>query len=99
MVEEDTVRLCGDPFPHIKREGDDLTTCMLLCVKPAGHRPETPHKCIDGCEWTVDALPRGSLPPVAGVGVDGRATISARHSLYACNLHCIRSVSQTSASV
>ena len=33
MVEEDTQRLCGDPFPHIKREGDDLTTCTLLCVQ------------------------------------------------------------------
>ncbi|MEE8301734.1 MAG: hypothetical protein V3S24_04780 [Candidatus Tectomicrobia bacterium] len=22
MVEADTTRLCGDPFPHLKREGD-----------------------------------------------------------------------------
>ena len=55
MGEEDTVRLCGDAFPHVKREGDDLITCTLPCVEPTGHRPETPHKCIDGCEWMIDA--------------------------------------------
>ncbi len=55
MVEEDTVRLCGDAFPHVKREGDDLITCTLPCVEPTGHRPEMPHKCIDGCEWMIDA--------------------------------------------
>ena len=55
MVEEDTVRLCGDAFPHVKREGDDFITCALPCVEPTGHRPETPHKCIDGCEWMIDA--------------------------------------------
>ncbi len=55
MVEEDTVRMCGDPFPHVKREGDDLITCRLPCIEPEGHRPETPHKCVDGCEWMIDA--------------------------------------------
>ncbi len=55
MVEEDTERLCGDPFPHLKYEGDDLITCTLHCVKPVGHRPVTPHKCADGCGWMIDA--------------------------------------------
>ncbi len=63
MVEEDTVRLCGDAFPHLRREEDDLTTCRLPCVEPKSHRPETPHKCVDGHEWTVDTFPRGSRPP------------------------------------
>ncbi len=54
MVEENTVRICGDPFPHLKHDGIDFTTCMLPCVQPEGHRPETPHKCVDGCEWMVD---------------------------------------------
>ncbi len=55
MVEEDTVRMCGDPSPHLKREGDDIITCTLPCGEPVGHRPETPHKCVDGCEWMIDA--------------------------------------------
>ncbi len=55
MVEEDTVRMCGDPFPHIKREGDDLATCTLLCVKPVGHRPATPHRCAERHRWMIDA--------------------------------------------
>ncbi len=55
MVEENTARMCGDPFPHLKREGDDLTTCTLPCVEATGHRPETPHKCADRCEWMIDA--------------------------------------------
>ncbi len=55
VVEADTQRLCGDPFPHLKHDGIDFTTCRLPCVKPVGHRPETPHKCIDGCEWMIDA--------------------------------------------
>ncbi len=55
MVEKDTQRLCGDPFPHIKREGDDLATCTLLCVKPAGHRPATPHRCAERHKWLIDA--------------------------------------------
>ena len=55
MLEEDTQQLCGDPFPHIKREGDDLATCTLLCVKPAGHRPATPHRCAERHRWMIDA--------------------------------------------
>ncbi len=54
MVEEDTVRLCGDAFPHLRREDDEVITCMLPCVEPTGHRPATPHKCVDGCEWMID---------------------------------------------
>ncbi len=55
MVEEDTIRLCGDAFPHVKCEGDDLITCTLLCVKPVEHRPATPHRCADGHKWLIDA--------------------------------------------
>ena len=55
MLEEDTQRLCGDPFPHIKREGNDLATCTLLCVKPVGHRPATPHRCAERHRWLIDA--------------------------------------------
>ena len=55
MVEADTVWLCGDAFPHLKHDGIDFTTCTLPCIEPEGHRPETPHRCIDGHEWLIDA--------------------------------------------
>ena len=55
MVEEDTVRLCGDSFLHLKHDGIDFTTCRLSCIEPERHRPETPHKCVEGHEWLIDA--------------------------------------------
>ncbi len=55
MVEEYTARLCGDSSPHLKREGDDFITCTLPCVESVGHRPETPHRCVEGHEWLIDA--------------------------------------------
>ncbi len=55
MVEEDTVWLCGYAFPHLRREDDEVITCMLPCIEPEDHWPETPHKCVDGCEWMIDA--------------------------------------------
>ena len=64
MVEEDMERMCGDPFPHLKRGGGRFhQRCTLPCVEPTGHHPETPHKCVDGHEWTVNAFRRGSRPP------------------------------------
>ncbi len=50
-----TIRVMPRSLPPLKREGDDLTTCMLLCVKPAGHRPAAPHRCADGHKWLIDA--------------------------------------------
>ena len=52
MASEKTPKVCGDPFPHLRL---DFETCTKPCEEPAGHRPETAHRCADGHEWLVDA--------------------------------------------
>ena len=52
MARADVASTCGEVFPHLTRE---LITCTEPCSQPAGHRPESPHRCNSGHEWLIDA--------------------------------------------
>ena len=52
MSAEETPKVCNDAFPHLR---EDFDTCHKHCIKTAGHRPATPHRCDDGHEWFIDA--------------------------------------------
>jgi hypothetical protein len=45
--------VCADRLPHLR---GDFTTCTNACAQPHGHRPATPHRCVDGHEWILDAM-------------------------------------------
>jgi hypothetical protein len=48
-------RVCADRLPHLR---GDFTTCTNACTQTYGHRPKTPHRCVDGHEWFLDESSR-----------------------------------------
>jgi len=57
----DVEGVCHDRFPHLR---GDFSTCTQPCGQPYGHRPATPHRCVDGHEWSIDIDGFTAMPQI-----------------------------------